>query len=222
LGCGVGGEMMRGVYRYCEAATLGIVLSSFLWMFSTMPYFLKFHPDSPQTRGDDVRIIYEAVYHGIPKITGENIFVYVYPENTLWVWGWMRLFELYTCVDIMLGVSLFAYIILIHQVFKMPFGWAVILISLKPVLLLLWSGNVQIILFALCLSPFTIPIAVAFKFYFVGVAVVYAAGWCYGRRVGTNISRRLFGYDSPVIHSRAAWVFVSIALIVAFKIMWLK
>jgi hypothetical protein len=221
-GWGINRDLDKDLHSKCVLITIGIIMASFLWMFSMMPYWLRTHPEQIQHAGGDMMVYQNAANGWIPPIVQDSAYTYLYPKPTIWFFGWSRWMSAHTAYLHMLTASLFAYVLVLNKLLRIPFGWVVALITLKPVLLDLWSGNVQIILYALCLSPWTMAIAVGFKFYFAGVVIAYVAAQCYDSWKITTVPTRYYWNANTIIHSRLAWCASVFALAWAFLGMWLK
>lgn len=70
-------------------------------------------------------------------------------------------------------LSMIAYITTCIQLIGVPYGWILVLLSIKIVAVVLWTGNVSIILTWLCLTPIGTMVACLFKPWLIVVVALH-------------------------------------------------
>jgi len=188
----------------------GIVAASVFWhLFFYDAYAGKL--GIPET-GSDFRLYADASQGQFHN--GQVIFGYLYNKSLAPIFG---LFTLRTWYALMLG----SYLIVVLLALRIEWGWAVVLITLKPFLMVIDSGNIAPFLVLCCVWPAGVVVATLFKPYCAGFLVLHAAGAYIRQRRATGDAHghsRLSALrvDNPVRIALAA------GLVIAFFTMWTK
>lgn len=155
----------------------GIILTSIFWSWTMQKYYTFWAVEtnaptiSQVPRGGDFGIYYG---HVTGTATPQQEYDYLYPSHTKIELAWFSWFPKQTAYEIWTTLMLASYLILMHKLIKVQDGWIIALITLKPFLLVIVSGNIAAALPLLCVWPWGMVVASSFKCYCAGFLFLFA------------------------------------------------
>lgn len=135
--------------------------------------------------GYDFKCYYEAgrgnTSYSVSSVDGP-IF-WSYPNHTEYLWSWCHWFFFPMAFAVQYLFSIFSWVILVYSLWKLgeP-GIFLSCLTAYPMLLSLEAGNVQPILTACCLFPFTCVLAAFVKPYLLGFVLLHIITILYSRK----------------------------------------
>jgi hypothetical protein len=78
---------------------------------------------------------------------------WVYAKWSRWIWWPFTLLPIGIAEALFFVFNMLAYGALLAALAAVPYGWLIMLASIKIAAIIIWSGNVQLIMAALCLVP---------------------------------------------------------------------
>jgi hypothetical protein len=173
-----------------------IILTSIFWSWTMQKYYtfwaVETHAplQSQTSRGEDFGIYYA---HVTGTGTPDQERGWLYPEHAKVELAWLGWFPRPVSYGIWSAVMIGSYLLLIHKLLRIADGWILALVTLKPFLLVIVSGNIGTALALLCVWPWGMVLATSIKCYCGGFIVLFAASRTLWTRNTQSVHR--LGYD---------------------------